>query len=248
LSASASAALASHQRLCIETTPRPWTTTQALPIRETRKGRFAAGLGPGGITSVFFPRFEAAIGKRSSFTRIARDLYDTPVEAVRPLLGWLQRGTPFIEPCYGDGALARVLKGAGHRLMQCHDLPTDARVHFYSADPGVIFITNPPYWGKPQDLHPLIENLSDQAPTWLLMSSDWLFNQSSSELVARRLRRIVAVGRVKWIPNSPHVGKDNCAWLLFYRHGRRATFIGRAPPRPRAARSRSSRLSLPSSS
>jgi hypothetical protein len=176
------------------------------------------------------------MGKRSSFTRVARDLYDTPEEAVRPLLGWLQRGTPFIEPCYGEGALARVLVASGHRLMDCYDLPTDAREHDYGVKEGVIFITNPPSWGRPADLHPLIENLSDQAPTWLLMSSDWLFNQSSGELVAKRLRRIVAVGRVKWIPDSPHVGKENAAWLLFYRHGRRATFIGRAPSRPRAAR------------
>jgi hypothetical protein len=167
------------------------------------------------------------MGKRSSFTRVARDLYNTPPAAVKPLLRWLKPRTPFIEPCYGDGALARSLMDAGHRLMECHDLPTDARVNPYSPAPGVIFITNPPYWGHPKDLHPLIENLSDQAPTWLLMSADWLFNQSSGPLIAKRLRRIVAVGRVRWIPGTRSDGKDNAAWLLFYRYGRRATFFGR---------------------
>jgi hypothetical protein len=202
-----------------------------LPKGATCKGRLAAGFGPGGIGSAFFPRFEGAMGKRSGFDRRPHDLYDTPAPAVRPLLGWLKRGTPFIEPCYGDGALARVLVASGHRLIAEFDLPTDARVAPYSPAPGVIFITNPPYWGRPEDLHPLIENLSDQAPTWLLMSADWLFNQSSSQLVAKRLRRIVAVGRVKWIPGSRYTGKENAAWLLFYRYGRRATFIGRAPAR-----------------
>ena len=28
-------------------------------------------------------------------------------------------------------------------------------------------------------------------------------------------RKIVSVGRVKWIPDSKHTGKDNCAWYLF---------------------------------
>jgi hypothetical protein len=167
------------------------------------------------------------MGKRSSFTRVARDLYNTPAPAVAPLLRWLPRGTPFIEPCYGEGRLRWVLQGAGLQFVGGFDLPIDAREHDYGMKQGEVFITNPPYWGQPDDLHPLIENLSDQAPTWLLMSSDWLFNQSSGPIIANRLRRIVAVGRVRWIPNSPHVGKDNCVWLLFYRYGRRATFIGR---------------------
>ena len=177
----------------------------------------------------FVMRMGESLGKRSTFARVERDLYQTPVEAVRPLLRWLKPQTPFIEPCCGEGALAGILEASGHRLVGSFDLPTDARSHSYSpySVPGVIFITNPPFWGRPKELHPLIENLSDQAPTWLLMSADWLFNQTSGPLVAKRLRRVVAIGRVKWIEGSPHVGKDNCAWMLFYKHGRRATFIGR---------------------
>jgi hypothetical protein len=167
------------------------------------------------------------MGKRSTFDRAPRDLYNTPARAVKPLLGWLKRATPFLEPCYGEGALRLALEAAGHQFVGGFDLPIDARSHQYGVKPGEIFITNPPYWGQPDDLHPLIENLSDQAPTWLLMSADWLFNDSSGPVIAKRLRRIVAVGRVKWIPDSPFVGKENAAWLLFYRYGRRATFIGR---------------------
>lgn len=169
------------------------------------------------------------MGKRSSFDRNQHDLYDTPFEAVQPLLRWLKPQTRYIEPAFGEGALARSLTACGHRLMEAHDLPTDARIYRYNPAPGVIFITNPPYWGRPNDLHPLIENLSDQAPTWLLMSSDWLFNKSSGP-VTRRLRRIVAVGRVKWIPGSRYTGKENVAWLLFDRPALRAGFfVGRRP-------------------
>jgi hypothetical protein len=166
------------------------------------------------------------MGKRSQFERLPRDLYNTPAKAVEPLLPWLKPKTRFIEPCYGDGALRRALDAAGHIFCGGFDLPIDAREHDYGMQDGEFFITNPPFWGKPKNLHPLITNLSNQAPTWLLMSADWLFNQSSGPLT-QRLSLIVAVGRVKWIPGSPHVGKDNCAWLLFDRRASGAPFIGR---------------------
>jgi hypothetical protein len=114
-------------------------------------------------------------------------------------------------------------------LIGAHDFPDDARSHRYDVEPEALFISNPPFWGRPPDLHPLIVNLSDQAPTWLLMPGDWLFNRSSAPLMPR-LRRIVAIGRVKWIEGSPFTGKDNCAWMLFDRPADERTeivFIGR---------------------
>lgn len=167
------------------------------------------------------------MGKRSAFARIERDKYNTPAKAVEPLLRWLEPQTLFVDPCYGEGALRQALTAAGHRFCGGFDLPIDARAHDYGMKPSEFFITNPPYWGRHKDLHPLIENLSNQAPTWLLLSSDWLCNRSSGALT-RRLHRIVAVGRVKWIPGSPHTGMDNCAWLLFDRMPPRYDFfIGR---------------------
>jgi hypothetical protein len=154
------------------------------------------------------------MGKRSDFPRVPKDSYDTPASAVAQLLAVLEPKRRFIEPCVGRGALVGHLKAGGHELFAAHDLPDDARVANYFAPLGAIFITNPPYWGQSRDLHPLIANLSDQAPTWLLMSADWLFNKSSAPLMSR-LRRIVAVGRVKWIPDSPFTGMDNCMWALF---------------------------------
>jgi hypothetical protein len=89
-------------------------------------------------------------------------------------------------------------------------------------------ITNPPYWGRWRDLHPLILNLSSQGPCWLLLPADWLFNRSSGSLVRDRLRKIVAVGRVKWIAGSASAGKDNVAWLLFSAGSSGpAVFVGR---------------------
>ena len=46
------------------------------------------------------------MGKRSSFTRVERDYYPTPVKAVEPLIDHLPyEGFTYVEPCAGDGRL-----------------------------------------------------------------------------------------------------------------------------------------------
>jgi hypothetical protein len=167
------------------------------------------------------------MGKRSDLKRRPQDAYATPAAAVAPLLRCLAPPTLFYEPCAGEGFLVGHLKRAGHICVGACDLPIDARTHRYDILADEIFITNPPYWGRPRDLHPLIVNLSGQAPTWLLMPADWLHNLSSAPLMPR-LRAIVSVGRVKWIPDSPFTGKDNCVWLRFSAESAMpARFVGR---------------------
>jgi len=165
------------------------------------------------------------MGKRSTFERRERDFYPTPVEAVRPLLRHLSPGTRFVEPCAGDGALIDHLEAAGHSCHAAFDI-SPQRADVFQADAllwrrtgdtpyeAMTFITNPP-WARTV-LHPLIERLSDAHPTWLLFDADWVHTRQAAPF-ANRLRRIVAVGRVKWIPDSPFTGKDNCAWHLFGR-------------------------------
>jgi hypothetical protein len=175
------------------------------------------------------------MGKRSDFPRRPQDSYDTPVEAVAPLLPHLAPGTQFVEPCVGDGWLAGHLKRAGHVLVGAFDLPDDARAKRYAEiEDGVVFVTNSPW--RRDVLHPIIVNLSDQAPTWLLLDSDWVHTKQSIPYLPR-LRTIVSVGRVRWIPDSPYDGKDNCAWHLFDRPrpDRTTRFIGRVEATRRAA-------------
>ena len=158
------------------------------------------------------------MGKRSDFERVPRDFYPTPREAVLPLLPHLMPGTRFCEPCAGDGALIDHLKAAGHLCLYACDIePKRADIEQADALAGpwgghTMFITNPP-WDR-KILHPLIVHLSDAAPTWLLFDADWMHTKQSVPFLPR-LRRIVSVGRVKWIPDSKMTGKDNCAWHLF---------------------------------
>lgn len=84
------------------------------------------------------------MGKRSDFERNPRDYYQTPYEAVIPLLPHLvaphsARGyvANFVEPCAGDGRLVRHLEKHGHRSstwrlrkMNEHDTSTFVWRHF----------------------------------------------------------------------------------------------------------------------
>lgn len=171
------------------------------------------------------------MGKRSDFERVPRDFYPTPLKAAIPLLPHLMPGTKFIEPCAGNGALKDHLLDAGHCCIQASDIAPqrhdvvegDALTLRWSPE---VFITNPP-WDR-KVLHSIIVALSDQAPTWLLFDADWIHTRQSIPFVPR-LRRIVSVGRVKWIPDSKMTGKDNCAWHLFDKPSDEpARFYGRA--------------------
>jgi hypothetical protein len=168
------------------------------------------------------------MGKRSSFKRHERDYYPTPYEAVVPLLRHLDPGTRFIEPCVGDGRLIHHLQSALHICVGAGDITegVDARMAGYYGIEADCFITNPP-WAR-DHLHEIIVNLSDQLPTWLLFDSDWKHTRQAAPHLSR-LRRIVSVGRVRWIAGSKHTGKDNCCWYLFHRPGNALPeFYGRA--------------------
>lgn len=170
------------------------------------------------------------MGKRSSFERVPRDFYPTPQEAVAPLLPHLDAHMSFVEPCAGNGALIDALTAAGHCCVMAYDIePRRQGIETWDAlqvrYPGFTFITNPP-WSR-DILHRLIVHLSDQAPTWLLFDADWIHTRQSTPFMDR-LRKIVSVGRVKWIKDSPFTGKDNCAWHLFDKPSEAlAEFIGR---------------------
>lgn len=175
------------------------------------------------------------MGKRSSFERVERDFYVTPPSAVIPLLAHLPARSKFIEPCAGDGALIRHLEAHGHKCIWASDIePRAPEIHTHDAltlavaaadFDACFYITNPP-WDR-AILHPLIERLSAIQPTWLLFDADWVHTRQAGPFM-RLLRKIVSVGRVKWIEDSPFTGKDNCAWHLFdARSEAPAVFVGR---------------------
>lgn len=81
--------------------------------------------------------------------------------------------------------------------------------HLCGAD---FIITNPPW--KRELLHKMIARFMRLAPTWLLFDADW-WHTSQAAPFRRYVRKIVSVGRVKWIEDSESNGKDNVCWYLF---------------------------------
>jgi hypothetical protein len=173
------------------------------------------------------------MGKRSEFERRKNDLYETfDPRAVAALLPHLMPQTRFVEPCAGAGRLVEQLIAAGHICVGASDIEPLAEgirkidAMKIKAEGIDAFITNPP-WTRAL-LHPLIVHLSDQAPTWLLFDADWKHTKQAAPLLPR-LRRVVSIGRLKWIEGSKMDGKDNCCWYLFTRPGNALPdFVGRA--------------------
>jgi hypothetical protein len=164
------------------------------------------------------------MSKRSSkFERNPRGLYPTPVSAVHPLLHYLPNSVIFDEPCAGAGDLVTHLQAGGHSLAFASDIHpmadgiTECDALDLDRCNGGMFITNPP-WPEPNQRGDptlsILIHLSSLAPTWLLLPADFCHNRYFRK-VESRCRRIVSVGRVKWIPDSKYSGKDNAAWFLF---------------------------------
>ena len=165
------------------------------------------------------------MGKRSNFPRSKNDLYQTPMDAVLPLLPFLPPGTRYDEPCCGHMALVRALSAHGHICVEATDSGEGDRrgdAMDITKCAGQMFITNPPWTRKV--LHPMIMHLSDMAPTWMLLDADWAHTKQATPYL-ERCRHIVAVGRVKWF--NDQAGKDNACWYGFDKKSIGTQFWGR---------------------
>jgi hypothetical protein len=164
------------------------------------------------------------LGKRSSFKRRKRDFYATTAEAALPLVRFLKgKIKRYAEPCVGKGDLVKHLKAHGLKAGYTGDISRgrDAlkRSSFGKVD---AIITNPPH--TREILHAMILHFQEIKPTWLLIDMDWVTNLQAVPYLPR-CSDIVVIGRVKWIKNSPHTGKENYAWYRFDARHRGATRI-----------------------
>lgn len=162
------------------------------------------------------------MGKRSDFDRVERDFYPTPEAAVLPLLPFLPANCPFVEPCAGDGQLVDILEKYGHECTWASDIEPQRenikKLDFNDLDETSYkrshkIITNPP-WNR-KLLHPMIDKFRESGKgAWLLFDADWMHTKQSASYIPY-VSKVVSIGRVKWIPDSKTVGKDNCCWYYF---------------------------------
>lgn len=175
------------------------------------------------------------MGKRSDekFPKMKGDFYPTPISAVMPLIPYLpvDRFT-YAEPCAGDGRLiehiSTLTKGRAQATAVTDISPQSENVLQMDALSLTLHkntdmvITNPP-WSR-WILHPLIEHFSSQVPTWFLFDADWMHTKQAVPYL-KHCRKMVSIGRVKWIEDSKHVGKDNSCWYLFDQNSVGGTFF-----------------------
>jgi hypothetical protein len=174
------------------------------------------------------------MGKRSNFEHKKLNHYPTPRSAVLPLLPHLAPGTRYCEPCAGEGVLMGHLDVGGHVCVSAFDvMPQRAGIRQHDAswiteadlNGANCVITNPPWDRAP--LHQIIERCATLVPTWLLFDADWMHTAQAAPYL-KICRKIVSVGRVKWIAESANTGKDNCCWYLFNANNTDPTiFVGK---------------------
>ena len=118
------------------------------------------------------------MGKRSNFDRLARDSYDTPYDAVIPLLEHLSDNTEFIETCAGKNALIGHLTQHGHKCLYAsdiyprHDNIATQCVFDRPFHPKGLIITNPP-WDR-KILHAFIEKVvAEDRIAWIRRNPGW---------------------------------------------------------------------------
>ncbi len=176
------------------------------------------------------------MSKRSSFERRPRDFYETPKEAVLPLLPHLYDGISFAEPCAGGAKLTHHIEGLVKDSMcfwasdiepQSDEIVVldaldleEKHLEFCEA-----IITNPPFEWKL--LKPMMERWIALRPTILLLPSDFMHNQRFAPFLSQ-CWKIVSIGRVKWIEGSKMTSTENFAWYFFNNNNKQQTqFYGR---------------------
>ena len=186
------------------------------------------------------------MGKRSDFTRMKNDSYDTPTECVSHLVrmmalieGHKYPGEPrrFVEPCAGRGALVDELESRyGWVCTDKFDVepraPGVKKADFTKvtlkrlAPASAIVVTNPP-WTRLL-LHALIDRLIEaEAEAYLLVDGNWLFTMQA-RFYMKHISHVGVIGRVRWIPKSPHLSKDDAIWIRIAKGRRKGPmFLGR---------------------
>lgn len=192
----------------------------------------------------------------TEFEKHEKSQYLTPQGPVLSLVPFLPKGGfYFAEPCAGDGRLVNHIEkltngrgvwisdidpggvsaladekygGAQRTDVMEKDALSVTKDDLLSAQVDMV-ITNPPWErSKAHDyiLHRLIEHYGSMIPTWFLFDGDWAHTAQAQPYLEQYCTRIVSVGRVKWMPDSKHTGKDNACWYEFHPEARR---INRAP-------------------
>ena len=163
------------------------------------------------------------MGKRSDFPKVDKDFYATiDPKATEPLIPFI-RGKTYAEPCYGNGDLEDLLMDVAICQWRSDIRETvssskvmDALSLTKEQLEGIdLIVTNPPFTRTV--LMPMLDHFITLKPTWLLLPADLMHNVYFGEAM-RRCSKVVSIGRLKWIKDSPHASVDNFCWYFWPQH------------------------------
>jgi hypothetical protein len=179
------------------------------------------------------------VGKRESVKQVRheRDYYATVDPVAADILNSFfvfNYPTRFIEPCAGNGQLARDL--CKYKRLYCAGMcdiePQDEYIiqrnclSLTKDDCSNVdyFITNPPFtWTS---LQPILDTLPKLLPTWLLLPADMMHNVRMGPYM-KKCSTVLSIGRMYWFEDKPIKGVDNFAWFCFEGGYCETRFVGR---------------------
>lgn len=160
-----------------------------------------------------------------------RDIWDTPPEAMPSLLRHLPRKIGFYEPCAGAGALVRHLLEAEHYCLSASDIEprnsivlkreaieaiNDLKYPDFNESYSEFIITNPPFSRESMGfLRELIKTCAHKRQSWFLLPFAFAANVQNANLMRNYCCKVVTIGRLKWVPDTPHKEGRDMAWFLF---------------------------------
>ena len=188
-------------------------------------------------------------GRRGSGPERARqhgDWYPTPDEVTEVLMPHLDITGDVLEPCCGDGALAKVIERHGHRVIA-----TDLHYRGYGDAHGEAFdvlnltelpapnvVTNPPF-NIAGDIIRHLLGLRPEVMALLLKASFWHAKSRSRLFEENPPAKIVAL---TWRPDFLHLKRPTMEvmWCIWKRghNGPTEYVLAHRPPRPRARKVR----------
>ena len=182
----------------------------------------------------------------SGYDRVPQDFYPTPDWVTEALLKHATLRGPVWEPCCGDGAMARVLEAAGHKVVATDLVDRGfgrGDVDFFACSafpPGCrSMITNPPYGDGGELLRPansaaslqrfvrhaLDLTLRANGQLALLARFQWIAGKRAAALISSGplSRVVVLTKRIQWFDRGEltNTGQHHHVWLFWdCRHGR----------------------------
>lgn len=165
------------------------------------------------------------MSKRSNFPKVEKDFYPTiDPNAIPQRLVDEIRGKTYAEPCYGDGDLEDLLMDVAvcrwrsdiRQTVGSSKLWDAMTLSEHELERCDLIITNPPF--TKSVLLPMIDKFMALRPTWLLLPADMMHNKYFAPYMDK-CTKVISVGRLKWIKDSPHTSTDNFCWYYWEKCG-----------------------------